>query len=277
MASTDEGDLSPSAMEARDGQLKVDHAKALKNRVYGLVKQSQPDETTFRQAVRDMRKAMEEIERDVTRSIEEATRNLLKNQVARAQEKALERLSNINPALSSIDQVENIEGNPPKREVPLAKIPSIEELSGNGSAFETVTGTGNEDRSTEDVGTIQEEMLEAGRSQETNGAARPARRGAPSVPGRPGPSREEAPMQENTRAKVGKKGKKARQKEERMAQGANGGARDPSVDKLEDELRRAEARTKEIREQLTQRQGMGGDRNDVTEDAWKTCAIRKIS
>ena len=213
----------------------------LKNRVYGLVKQSQPDETTFRQAVRDMRKAMEEIERDVTGSIKEATQNLLKNQVARAQEKALERLSNINPALSSIDQVENIEGNPPKRQVPLAKTPSIEELSGNGSAFETVTGTENEDRSTEDVGTIQEGMKKAGRSQETNGAVRLAKRGAPSVPGRPGPSHEEAPVQENTRAKMGKKGKKARQKEERLTQEANGGARDPLVDKLEDELRRAEA------------------------------------
>ena len=148
MASTDDGELSPMAMEVREGQKKIDLARALKNRVYVLVKQVRPDETTFRQAVRDMGLAMEDVKKDVTGSVDENTRDLLQQQVNRAQEKALQRLMEINPSLSSISQVEDIEGNPPQRQVPSAtRSPDMEVSQGSGDAsgFETVEGTGAED------------------------------------------------------------------------------------------------------------------------------------
>ena len=136
-------------MEAREGQRKIDHAKALKNRVYGLIKQARPDEVTFRKAIRDMRKAMDEVNVDATGSIEQDVRVLLQKQVTRAQEKALERLVEINPSLSSIDQVEDIGGNPPvPGQVPSANESPDREVtpeSGGASGFETVTGTGMED------------------------------------------------------------------------------------------------------------------------------------
>ena len=103
MASTDEGELSPSAMEVKEGQKKIDLTKALKSRVYGLIKQARPDETTFRQAVRDLGKAMREVENNVTGSVEESTKSHPQQRVTQAEEKALQRLTEINPSLSSLD------------------------------------------------------------------------------------------------------------------------------------------------------------------------------
>ena len=149
MASTDEGELSPSAMEVKEGQRKVDLAKALKSRVYGQIKQARPDETTFRQAVRDMMGAMDEVQKDNTGSVEEATKQILKQQVDKAKEKALDRLMEVNPSLSSLDQVVDIRGNPPSQEqVPLASVPPGLENSArseDASGFETVGGTGTEE------------------------------------------------------------------------------------------------------------------------------------
>ena len=136
--------------EAKAGQVKVDLVRALKSRLYGFTKQTDPLEVPFRQTTRDLKRAMDEVNQDATGSILESIRLTLEKQVSRATEKAVERLQFINPELSTLDQVMDLEGNPPKRskEVPSADVPpegGDSSRSDGLSGFETVTGTGPED------------------------------------------------------------------------------------------------------------------------------------
>ena len=149
MATTDDGDLSPSASEARDGQLKIDYVKALKNRLHGLSRQSQQDEVTFCQGLRDMLAALEEVQHDQTGAVLPETLQSLASQVNEALDKALQRLSEINPSLPSLERVVDLEGNPPKGQVPSANVSVGKDDtggSGGASGFEMVAGTTHEDR-----------------------------------------------------------------------------------------------------------------------------------
>ena len=271
MTSTDDRELSPSASKVRDGQVKIDHAKALKNRVYGLVKQSKPDETIFRQAVRDMLKTMDEVKLDKTGSIEENSRSLLENQVKRAQVKALERLSVINPTISSIDQVVDLEGNPPRAgKFPLAKLTpgpeETQEIEG-ASGFETVTGHVTDERQVDgrsqpEAGSqprgIEEPQAGPNQREDTTSEIGSARRMGATETKKVGPGRIEHELagwemrpangrydleglvEGRARSKTGRKGKKARARaaQFRRIEEAEDNPVPKREDPLEEEIRR---------------------------------------
>ena len=248
MAMTDEGELSPSVSEAREGQIKIDHAKALKNRVYGLVRQTRPHETVFRQAIRNMLKAWDEVRTDQTGSVMLDVRATLETQVMKAKEKVLEHLTQINPCLSSLDQVVGLEGNPPKRgQVPLANS-SLESAgmqeSGEAGGFETVSGTAQESRPRPHPVEAREPGPSAvGPSRETEGLK----------------GSEEVPNEMLNVALKGKGGKRAVPKNSKNRKGKETGNSRPidkdevDVQSLKEELRRAEVQTKELQEQLKKR------------------------
>ena len=238
--------MSPSALEAREGQNKVDLVKALKNRLYGIVKQNHPDELNFRQTLRDLRKAWNEIERDHSGAILGSTKDHLEMQVNKAIDKAMERLRVLNPDISSIAQVEDIEGNPPKKgQVPSGTFepPTGAEESEGVNSFETVTG------------------LPQG-SRASSGEIEP----------RPGSSREEhrdtVPPKEKKDSPVngmevnktkGKAGKKHKPKNSKTSRGIEDGGvnrddmSESSSDKLAEELRKAEIRIKELQRAINKK------------------------